>query len=124
MKSISIIAMLLTIVYATSCKKESENTDFANSANCTGVTPVYTGEIASIINSNCATSGCHGGGSSAAGINLSNYANASNQFKNNSDNLASIHHAGDVDAMPRGASKLSDAVINKLDCWVKNGCPQ
>jgi hypothetical protein len=124
MKSISIIAMLFTIVYATSCKKESENTDFANSANCTGVTPVYTGEIASIINSNCATSGCHGGGSSAAGINLSNYSNASNQFKNNNDNLASIHHASGVEAMPRGASKLSDAVINKLDCWVKNGCPQ
>jgi hypothetical protein len=124
MKFIAIIAGLCSIVMINGCKKESENTDFANSANCTGVTPVYSGEIASIINSNCATSGCHGGGSSAAGINLSNYSNASNQFKNNSKNLASIHHASGVEAMPRGASKLSDATINKLDCWVKNGCLQ
>jgi hypothetical protein len=124
MKLIAIIAVLCSIVIINSCKKETQNTDFANSANCTGVTPVYSGEISSIINSNCATSGCHSAGSSAAGINLSNYSNASNQFKNNSKNLASIHHASGVEAMPRGASKLSDAVINKLDCWVKNGCPQ
>jgi len=26
--------------------------------------------------------------------------------------------------MPQGQSKLADATINKLDCWVKNGCPE
>jgi hypothetical protein len=38
--------------------------------------------------------------------------------------LASVHHASGVKAMPQGQSKLAEASINKLDCWVKNGCPE
>jgi hypothetical protein len=54
MKSIAIIAVLFTIMYSTSCKKESQNTDFANNAICVAPSPTYSSEIATILNSNCA----------------------------------------------------------------------
>ncbi len=98
-------------------------TDHASVAICS-TTPTYTNDVASIINGSCAFSGCHNNNSNSAGISLEGYSNASTEFRNNSKNLASVHHDSNVKSMPRGAAKLSDAAINKLDCWVKNNCPQ
>jgi cytochrome c553 len=121
-KIISALAIMVMVTYA--CKKTSTNPDYAADAVCSGTTPTYTANVQSILNTNCATSGCHSAASSKAGVNLSDFASASSQFKSNSKNLASVHHGSGVEAMPKNASKLSDADINKLDCWVKNGCPQ
>lgn len=108
-----------------SCKKtNSTNTDYLANAVCSGTTPTYTSDVASILNSNCATSGCHNSSSKAAGINLSDYTNAKNEFLNNSKNIIAIHHGSGADAMPKNSSKLNDATINKLDCWTKNSCPE
>ncbi|MEZ5046048.1 MAG: hypothetical protein R2831_03555 [Chitinophagaceae bacterium] len=118
------LSLLAIIVINIACNKNSSTTDYVANAVCTGTTPTYTNDVASILNTSCALSGCHSAGSSQAGINLSDYSSASSQFKNNSKNLASVHHASGVEAMPRNASKLSDTQISILDCWVKNGCPQ
>ncbi len=112
--------MLITFVFA--CKKK-EDTNYADAATCTS-TPTYTADIAPILNASCANGGCHNAGSKRAGIDLSNYAVAKNEFMKNNTALASVHHASGVKAMPQGQSKLADATINKLDCWVKNGCPE
>jgi hypothetical protein len=119
-----ISAIAFTIMVAIACNKNSSNPDYAADAVCSGTTATYSTNVQVIINANCATSGCHSAASAKAGINLSDFANASNQFKSNSKNLASIHHGSGVDAMPKNASKLSNADVNKLDCWVKNSCPQ
>jgi hypothetical protein len=116
------IAILCIALYA--CKKNAVSTDYAASAVCSGTTPTYTNYVSSIINNSCATSGCHNNASSKAGISLEGFANASNQFKTNSKNLTAIHYGSGVEAMPKSAAKLADSIINKLDCWVKNGCPQ
>ena len=116
------MATLTTLLTISSCKKDT--TDYASQANCTGTTPSYTSDIAGILNAHCATSGCHSAASSRAGINLSGYAAASSQFLNNKDNLIAVHHGSGVKPMPEGEAQLSADVINKLDCWVKNGCPQ
>lgn len=123
MKTYLISIAFIALFFLPACQKES-NTDFAAQAVCTGAVPTYTAYIATILNNNCASSGCHNASTAKAGIRLNDYTNASSQFLSNSKNLASVHHAGGVDAMPRNAAKLSDALINKLDCWVKNNCPQ
>jgi hypothetical protein len=115
-----ITCMLITFVFA--CKKK-EDTNYADAATCTS-TPTYTADIAPILNASCANGGCHNAGSKRAGIDLSNYAVAKNEFMKNNTALASVHHASGVKAMPQGQSKLAEASINKLDCWVKNGCPE
>lgn len=119
MKFRIIIAISLLSAIA-ACTK---TTDYAANAVCNG-TSTYSGQTAAILNANCATGGCHNAATKKAGIDLSTYAAASDQFKNNKKNLISIHHGSGAEAMPQGSAKLSDANINLLDCWVKNGCPQ
>lgn len=113
--------LVLSIIFLIACNKST--TDYAAQAVCTGNTPTYLNDVAVIINNNCAVSGCHNNAASSAGIALEGFANASSQFKDNKKNLISIHHGKGASNMPKNASKLSDADINKLDCWVKNGCP-
>lgn len=50
-----------------SCGKDS------TTADCTGITPTYTADIAPLFNSACATSGCHSSLFPAAGVDLSTY---------------------------------------------------
>jgi len=121
-KNLLAVAILTGMVTINACKKDS--TDYAAQATCTGTAPTYTNDIAPILNTNCALNGCHNASSAKEGINLSDYASASSQFKNNPDNLTSVHHGSGVKPMPDNKPKLSDDIINKLDCWVKNGCPQ
>jgi hypothetical protein len=115
-----LIITIFIIFIAFACKKTAD-TNFADEATCTS-TPTYKTDIAPILNASCATGGCHNAGTKQGGIDLSNYNVAKNEFTKSNTALASVHHASGVDAMPDGQSKLSDATINKLDCWVKNGC--
>jgi hypothetical protein len=121
-KSILFIVVLSGIIAINACKKDS--TDYAAQAVCTGAVPTYSGEIASIIDTHCGDSNCHSANASKSGINLSTYALASSQFLNNEDILISIHHGSGVAPMPDNKPQLSSDIINKLDCWVKNGCPE
>ncbi len=121
---VGIFGIISFVLAINSCGKKTDTTDYAAIAVCSGTTPTYTADIANILNTNCATSACHSASSAKSGINLSTYTSASSQFKTNSKNLISIHHGSGVDQMPKNASKLAEATINKLDCWVKNGCPQ
>jgi uncharacterized membrane protein len=60
----------------------------------------FTNDVLPIILSNCAISGCHGGGSAADGVDLTSYAN--------------IINTGDVDAFDLDGSKLY-RVITETD---------
>lgn len=111
------------LVFA-ACKKDvMTNTEYANAANCSNITPTYTNGIKSIMDSKCAMSGCHSASSAAHGIKLDGLANIKAGIESHSNFLATVHHADGEEAMPKGMSKLSDSDIQKLDCWVKNGMP-
>jgi hypothetical protein len=114
---------LACFVFCCAACNKNKDINYAEAATCTS-TPTYTADIAQILNASCATQGCHNAASKKDGIDLSSYAEAKNEFLKSNTALASVHHASGVKAMPQGQSKLSDASINKLDCWVKNGCPE
>jgi hypothetical protein len=101
-----------------SCSKDDHN-----AVDCAGVTPGYTNDIAPILNANCATSGCHSALFPASGINLSAYTPAKSASINGKL-LQSIKHESGVAAMPQGASKLPEASIRLIECWIKNGAPE
>jgi hypothetical protein len=113
---------IIAAIAIISCTSSVE--DFTADANCTGITPTYNAQASVIINNSCAFSGCHNNATKKEGISLEGYTNAKSQFLDNSKNLASIHHASGVEKMPYKGTKLDDATINLLDCWVKNGCPE
>ena len=88
--------------------------------DCTSITATYSGDIKSIMDGNCATSGCHNSSTQAKGIDLSTYDLVKSESTMNRF-LGSIRHEGGFDKMPQGKSKLSDATIDLIACWIENG---
>lgn len=109
---------LLVIGLSTQCKK-----DEIEVIDCTGVTPTYTANVKSILDANCATSGCHSSSSKRAGYDLSSYTTSKSAAGNDAF-LGAVRHLSGYSKMPRGGSKLSDADIKTLSCWVQNGMPE
>ncbi len=76
-----------------------------------GVT--FTGEVKSIIDANCAVSGCHvsGGAAPSSFTVFSNIQSSANQIK-------SLTQSG---AMPKNGTKLSPTQLDAIACWVDDG---
>jgi hypothetical protein len=82
-------------------------------------TVFYSTEIQGpIFNTNCAVSGCHNSGTAAAGHVWETYTEVS---LNATVILAAIKHDGTTAPMPLGGPKLNDSLIQKFDCWIKQG---
>ncbi|MFA9213206.1 MAG: hypothetical protein ACEQSR_05090 [Candidatus Methylacidiphilales bacterium] len=117
MKKILLATILLSFVVLSGCYYDKEEELYPNSGsgNCDTTNLTYNSSIKTLINNNCATSGCH----VAGGISpdLSNYTllKASiNSVKN---------RAIDIKNMPRPAG-MSACNITKLDNWIKAGTPE
>ena len=108
-------ALTLTLIQ---CKKDSIDT-----ATCTGTPPTYTADIKPIMNASCALAGCHNATSKQDGYDLSSYAGTV-AAAGKAAFLGSIQHKSGYSAMPQGASQLSAAALNKIECWVQNNSPQ
>ncbi|MBL7829864.1 MAG: hypothetical protein JNK41_02470 [Saprospiraceae bacterium] len=117
-KSISIIiASAICITLFTQCKKEE-----IDIVDCSSVTPTYTLNIKFIMDANCVSSGCHNASSKKSGYDLSSY-DATKSAGGNKAFVASVQHKSGYTKMPKGASKLSDADVKSITCWVQNGMP-
>jgi hypothetical protein len=119
MKKVFLSILVIGIItFFTQCKK-----DAIDQFDCSGITPTYTTNVKAILDTRCSTSGCHSASKKAAGIDLSNYSSASAESKKGRF-LGSIQHKSGYDAMPKGSSKLDDATIKIISCWVQNGSPE
>ncbi|MBL7813606.1 MAG: hypothetical protein JNL70_01285 [Saprospiraceae bacterium] len=118
MKKILFLGAFALAMFLVQCTKDSVDT-----VTCTGTTPTYTADIKAIMDASCAISGCHNASSKADGYDLSTYAGTSSAAGKNAF-LGSVQHKSGYDAMPKGGSKLSDATLTKIACWVQNGTPQ
>ena len=95
--------------------KDSENCEATTEATLTsGVN--YTDNIASIINTNCAISGCHSG----------NQSPSLSTFDNVFSSASRVLSRAAARSMPPRSSGLSltDAEIKLIECWVEDGAPQ
>lgn len=107
----------LALTLFTQCKKED-----VDIVDCTGITPTYTSNVKAIMDANCAKSGCHNSSSKKSGYDLSAYETTKTAAGNKAF-VASIQHKSGYDKMPKGASKLTDANVKLISCWVQNGMP-
>jgi len=119
MKKVSYLTLAFLIpVFLYQCKK-----DTAEVYDCTGVSPTYNTAVKAILDIRCASAGCHSAASKSEGVDLSSYTGSkSASMKGNF--LGSIQHKSGYKAMPQGGSKLDDASIKILSCWVQNGSPE
>lgn len=118
-----ILSTLVAVVFLMACKKETPAANYANAADCSSLIDTvntYAKSTSNIINTNCKS--CHRSSNKKGGINLEDYASAKSVFQNGSG-LCSVHKGSGCSPMPEGGS-LSSSDIQKLDCWVNNGCKQ
>lgn len=104
-------------MFFSSCTKEEIDV-----VDCAGVSPTYSSNIKSILDVNCAKSGCHSSSSKRSGFDLSSYEGAKSAAQNKSF-VGSVQHKSGYSKMPRGTSKLSDADVKLITCWVQSGMP-
>lgn len=92
------------------CSKDKSST-----ITCTGESISYASKVAAVMNSNCATSGCHDAGSRSgpgALVTYSQIFNARSSIKSSIEN----------GSMPRKKS-MSEADKQTVVCWINNGAP-
>jgi hypothetical protein len=116
MKYTMIIFAAMSFLFMFSCKAKKTAT------NECATFLTYTGGIKTILDNNCANS-CHSAANKADGIDLSTYS-SSKSASSKSSFLGAVRHLAGFTPMPLKASKLSDADIQALNCWVKNGSPE
>ncbi len=111
------IATIFTIVLS-DCKKDSTTYD------CTGVTATYTTHVKPILDTKCAGYGCHSPGAGLGNnISLMSFESAKSEAAQ-ARFMGAVEHRSGFDAMPKGRSKLSDAELKTLGCWIKANYPQ
>ncbi len=113
MKKRTFFSLIVLSVFILACKKSGTTTNSSYTPSCTGTTPTYTGTVASLIQSNCATSGCHASGSHEGPGALTNYT----EIKNAS---AAIRASVVSGSMPQKSS-LSTDQKNSIVCWIDAG---
>lgn len=113
-----VIALLIVVICFSQCTKEEIDV-----VDCNNVTSTYTSNVKSTLDANCATSGCHNSSSKKSGYDLSTYE-ATKAAAGNEAFVGSVQHKSGYSKMPRGASKLSEAEIKLIACWVQSGMPQ
>ena len=107
------IIVAIAVVFITGCYYDTSELLYPGGADCTGVAPSYATEVAPLIQSKCALSGCHSAGVTNTGGPLTNYTE-------NKNKAASIKATVLNGSMPKGCS-LTPAEIKTISCWVDNG---
>jgi len=120
-KTVLGIAGLGIVLFASCYKDNAEDMYPTGGSGCDTSNVTYSGTIAPIMASNCATAGCHLG-AGATGYDLSTYSGVKT-VATNGNLMASITHTGSASPMPKDAPKLDDCTIAKIGAWVNAGAP-
>lgn len=85
--------------------------------DCTGTKYTYTTEIKMIMDTNCASSGCHNGENS-----LSDYSTYQGVYKDRSKLKNGITIG--IEQVTGGRARLTSAEQQMLWCWINAGAPE
>jgi hypothetical protein len=92
--------------------------------DCDTTASKFAADIQPILNSNCATSGCHTAAVIAGGYVFDNYNDVKSTILNDSARfIGSILQQTGYSPMPKGGGKLSDCNISKIKAWLASGAP-
>ncbi len=99
----------------TACSKDDDKSP-DEKEDCSTQSLSYTSDIKAIVDGSCALPACHGGGQG-----LPNFTTYAGVFSKRS-NIRSQVIAKSMP--PSSQTSLSQASIDKIDCWVTNGAPE
>ena len=107
----------IVLVGFVSCSKDKvENVEPVDCVNEIS----FSSDVVTILNTSCATSGCHNQSSAAAGYAFTTYESVE---QNKDIILRTMEHEQGVTPMPIGQPKLNRADIDKFYCWIEQGAP-
>ena len=119
-----IIYTFALLMVFTSCLKHKtvkpieQTTDTTSTGPCADTVYFNAELMTELFTPSCNVSGCHSSADVAAGYDLTTYTNVSS----NADIvLQSIQQTSGLSPMPKFQAKLNDSLINKFDCWIKQG---
>ena len=107
------------VLFITSCDKD----DDPMTTTCESTDMTYTANIKSLLDTTCATSGCHDANAVTSIGALDTYENAV-AFVSFGRILGAINHNDGFSAMPKGGNKVDDCTIDQITNWVNNGTPE
>ncbi len=117
-----IVSVVAFVAACNTTKKQTPaaSTDTKPALECSSMNITFSGEIKSILETHC--SKCHNSNNKAG----YNFLTLESAIKAGKDGhlLGTIKHEKGYDKMPIGAPKLSQELIDKLECWVNNGMPE
>ena len=108
-----VFIILLLIIGITGCYNDKGELLYPRANDCSSHSASFGAEVQPIIQSNCATSGCHDAASVNKGGPLTNYTLIKNK-------ASVIRSQVTRKVMPQGSS-LSASQIQLINCWVSNG---
>jgi hypothetical protein len=119
MKKFLLLLTCLFIIslYACSDDMKEEEEEMMEEDVCDGTSFTYTNAIKSIVDANCALSGCHNGST-----NLPDFTSYAGIQASASD-AAARTRSGSMPPVSSGR-ELSDEQINTIMCWVEAGAPE
>ena len=120
------IAFVLTIfisiiaLFVSGCYYDNEQLLYpattTTAGTCASISAKFSTDVAPIISTKCATSGCHNAASAAGGTVLETYAQISAK-------AVRIRQRCIIDrTMPPGGG-LTTSELNILNCWISSGIP-
>lgn len=117
MKKILLAIILLSFVVLSGCYYDKEEELYPNSTNNTDCNAplTYNNGIKTLINSNCATSGCH-----VSGTGKSDFTT----YSLIKSNITAIKDRAITKKNMPGPAGMSACNITKLDNWIKAGLPE
>lgn len=122
-----LILILATAIAVAGCANDNYQdlypsvTTTVDKCDTTANEATYSGNVKTIIDQYCATSGCHDAGTSAAGYNLSNYTGVKLSANNGSLVKSVVWSMSGSARMPKGGSQLSQCNLNQIINWVNKG---
>ncbi|MES2380421.1 MAG: hypothetical protein V4538_05225 [Bacteroidota bacterium] len=114
MKRVFALMLICSIVVAVSCQHKKEEQQIVNATDSCNAALTYTGGIKTLVDANCAYSGCHVVGTGAG--DLTTYELLSSKASEINTRVVLVKN------MP--PSSMSDCNISKLDNWIKAGMPE
>lgn len=97
------------------CYYDKEELLYPEPSDCSTINAKFSTQVAPLIQTRCAISGCHDASSGNAGGPFTNYTLISAKAANIKGQVRS-------GAMPQGSS-LTAAEIQLISCWVDSGAP-
>ena len=119
-KQVLTAILIITSAYFFSCKKKTTPTPTQSLPAVVS----FNNDIMSVFNAHCNTSGCHSGGSPAAGLNLSQSVAYSQLFTKHEIDTANVSNSNlyiqvASGQMPQTGGKLSDYNISLILKWIQ-----